>query len=61
MYFKLYCQYPNGNTSEKKIATTLEKAKEWARLMNENYPQIRHWFSEVVYSSYASDKETKSC
>ena len=58
MYFNLQCQYPNGNVYEKRIATTLEKAKEWALMMNQTYPQIRHWFSEEVYSP---TKETKSC
>ena len=59
MYFSLQCQYPNGDINERKIATTLEKAKEWALMMNQTYPQIHHWFNEVVYSTTKETNHVK--
>ena len=49
MYFELCLQTEDGRVYSQKLATTEEKARQWARQNNELYPDMKHWFELVQY------------
>lgn len=49
MYYKLCWRTQDGRMDCQKLATTEEKAREWARQNNAIYKDMKHWFELVEY------------